>query len=69
MICSVTFSSDGGLVFSGSDDCTTKIWDMTGGLLKTLTITNNVGTGVKSVAISSNGQLVAAGGDDAVRVL
>jgi len=69
MVRSVTFSPDGGLVFSGSDDSTTRIWDMTGGSSKTLTITNNVGTGVNSVAISSNGQLVAAGGDDAVRVL
>ena len=42
---------------------------MTGGLLKTLTITNNVGAGVNTVAISSNGRLVAAGDDDAVRVL
>jgi len=42
---------------------------MKGGLLKTLTITNNVGVGVNSVAISSNGRLVAAGSDDAVRVL
>jgi len=40
-----------------------------GGLLKTLTITNNVSASVKSVAISSNGRLVAAGDDDAVRVL
>ena len=42
---------------------------MRGGLLKTLTITKNVCAGVNSVAISSNGQLVAAGGDDAVCVL
>ena len=42
---------------------------MTGALLKTLTITNNVGAGVNSVAINPNGQLVAAGCDDAVRVL
>ena len=42
---------------------------MKGGLLKTLTITNDVDAGVNSVAISSNGRLVAAGGDDAVRVL
>ena len=41
---------------------------MTGGLLKTLAITEIFGAGVNSVAISSNGRLVAAGGDDAVRV-
>ena len=66
---SVTFSSDGVLVFSGSDDCTIRTWDMTGALLKTLTITNNVGAGVNSVAISSNGRLVAAGDDNEVCVL
>ena len=66
---SVTFSSDGGLVFAGSDDCTTRIWDMKGGLLKTLTITDNAGAGVNSVAINSSERLVAAGSDDAVRVL
>ena len=42
---------------------------MTGALLKTLTITNNVGAGVNSVAISSNGRLVAAGDDNEVCVL
>ena len=42
---------------------------MTGGSLKTLTITNNFGVGVNSVAINPNGRLVAAGDDSAVRVL
>ena len=42
---------------------------MTGGLLKTLTTTNNIGAGVNSVAISSDGRLVAASDDNAVRVL
>ena len=42
---------------------------MKDGLLKTLTITNNVGAGVNDVAISSNGRLVAAGDDDEVCVL
>ena len=42
---------------------------MTGGLLKTLTITDNVGADVNSVAISSNERLVATGCDDGVRVL
>ena len=42
---------------------------MTGGLLKTLTITNNIGAGVNTVVINPNGRLVAAGCDDAVRVL
>ena len=38
-------------------------------LLRTLTITNNVGACVNSVAINSSERLVAAGGDDKVRVL
>jgi len=41
---------------------------MTGGSLKTLTITNNVAS-ANSVDISSNGRLVATGDGDAVRVL
>jgi len=42
---------------------------MAGGWSKILTIIHNVGAGVNSVAISSDGQLVAVGGDDAVCVL
>ena len=42
---------------------------MKGGLLKTLTITDIAGAGVNSVAINSCERLVAAGSDDAVRVL
>ena len=42
---------------------------MKGGLLKTLTIANNVDASVNSVAINSSERLVAAGCDDKVRVL
>ena len=42
---------------------------MTGGSSKTLTTANSIGAGVKSVAISSDGRLVATGDDDAVRDL
>ena len=38
-------------------------------LSRTLTITNNVGADVTSVAISSNGRLIATGSGDKVRVL
>ena len=38
-------------------------------LLRTLTITNYVGADVNSVAISSNGRLVATGSVEKVRVL
>ena len=55
---------------SGSGDRTTRIWDMTDGSSKTLAITDlpdNVDAGVTSVAISSDGRLVAAGSLDTVR--
>ena len=67
---SVTFSSDGRLIVSGSGDRTVRVWDMSDGSSKTLAITDmpdNVDAGVTSVAISSNGWLVAAGSLDTVR--
>ena len=67
--CSLAFSSDGRLVVSGSNDCTTRIWDMTDGSSKTLAITDSNNAGVISVAISSDGRLVAAGSYDKVRDL
>jgi len=42
---------------------------MTDGSSKILAITDNAGARVKSVAISSDGRLVAAGSRDAVRGL
>ena len=67
---SLVFSSDGRLVVSGSGDRTMRIWDMTDGTSKTLTIADppdNFDAGVTSVAISSDGRLVAAGSLDTVR--
>ena len=68
-ICSLTFSSDGRFLVSGSADRTTRIWNMADGSSKTLPITGNVGARVESVAISSDGQLIAAGSSDTVRDL
>ena len=64
------FSSDGRLVVSGSGDRTVRVWDMTDGSSKFLAITDlpdDVEAGVTSVAISSDGRLVAAGSLDMVR--
>ena len=64
---SVVFSPDGRLVVSGSDDGTTRIWDMIDGSSKILAIAADAG--VLGVAISSDGLLVAAGSSDGVRDL
>jgi len=66
---SLVFSPDGRFVVSGSNDCTTRIWDVTDGSSKILAITDSVDDGVASVAISSDGRLVAAGSYDGVRDL
>jgi len=42
---------------------------MADGSSKTLATTGNISSGFTSVAISSNGRLVAAGGSDVVRDL
>ena len=42
---------------------------MTDGSSKALAVTSSIKAAVERVAISSNGRLVAAGGDDKVRVL
>ena len=71
-ICSLTFSPDGGLVVSGSGDRTVRVWGMTDGSSKTLAIPDipdDVDAGVTSVAISSDGRLLAAGSLDTVRGL
>ena len=65
----LSLSWDGRSLVSGSSNCTTKIWDMMDGSLKTLAITDSVGVLVSSVAISSGGRMVAAGSRDAVRDL
>ncbi|RDB30643.1 Transcriptional repressor tup12 [Hypsizygus marmoreus] len=72
-IYSLDFSLDGRLIVSGSGDKTARIWDMSEGSsskAKVLTINDadslNNDAGVTSVAISPNGQLVAAGSLDTI---
>ena len=56
---SVTFSSDGTLVVSGSDDETVKVWDVqTGGIVKTFCGHKNR---VQSVSISVDSTIIASG--------
>ncbi|PYH47089.1 putative wd40 protein [Aspergillus saccharolyticus JOP 1030-1] len=58
----VTFSADGRLLASGSQDKTIKLWDPATGALKH-TLEGHSGL-VQSVAFSADGQLLASGSDD-----
>ena len=59
---SLTFSPDGTLLVSGSDDTTVKLWDVqTGGLLKTFHSHTNC---VHSVSISADHTTIASGSSD-----
>ncbi len=59
---SVSFSSDGQILASGSKDKTIKLWDVkTGKELRTL---SGHGDGVSSVSFSSDGQILASGSKD-----
>ncbi|KAI0099735.1 hypothetical protein GGR51DRAFT_389819 [Nemania sp. FL0031] len=61
-ILSLAFSSSGGLLVSGSNDSTARIWDVvTGECLNILTGHDN---GIYSVAFSPSGQYVASGSFD-----
>jgi WD40 repeat protein len=64
---SITFSSDGTLLVSGSDDETLKLWDIqTGGVVKTFHGHTHY---VYSVSISSNHTAIASGsGDKTIRL-
>ena len=69
---SLVFSPDGRSIISGSDDRTVRVWDITEGSSKILAITDapdGIDAAVMSVAISSDGQLVAAGCWDTVHDL
>jgi WD40 repeat protein len=59
---SLSFSSDGTLLVSGSDDMTLKLWDVqTGGVVKTF---HGHTDSIHSVSISSNCTTIASGSND-----
>lgn len=60
----VTYSPDGQLIVSGSSDKTIKLWRPDGTFIRSLSIPYNINaqlTDVRSVAISPDGKLIAAG--------
>jgi WD40 repeat protein len=58
-LCSITFSSDGKWILTGSDDCTMKLWDTASGR-KVKTFSGHADS-VNSVCFSPDGKYVAAG--------
>ena len=63
----LTFSMEGALLVSGSEDCTVKIWDVqTGGVIKSFDCTSEV----ESISISADNTKIAIGSmDDAICLL
>ena len=57
----VSFSSDGTLIASGSDDKTIKLWDQAGNLITTLSGHADM---VNSVAFSKDDRFLISGGSD-----
>ena len=67
VIYSLAFSSDGRSIVSGSGDRTTRIWDMTDRLSKTIATTGSAGGVITCMTINSDGRLVAVGDHCGVR--
>ena len=61
------FSLDGRLVISAWFDGTVRVLNVADGTLKTLVATGNAGREFTTMAISSNGQLLATGNRGGVR--
>ena len=60
---SVSFSPDGNLIASGSDDSTVKLWNAQDGSF--VRMLDGHAAPVRSVTFSPDGKLIASGSDDA----
>jgi WD40 repeat protein len=68
-ITSLAFSADTKTLVSGSEDDTLKIWDVSDGhLLRSISAYTPGVSGIKSVAFSADGRVVAAGSGTQVRI-
>lgn len=65
-VCAITFSPDGQMLVSGSNDKTVKLWDWrTGQQIRNFSGHTDH---IKTVAISSNGQIVSGSNDKTIKV-